>query len=63
MCKELKNTANTESVFSFAKYDGHLKLLPKEFQKRFSDFSSFEHQFALFSASFIFEIAKTEESL
>lgn len=31
--------------------------------RRFSDFSSFEHQFALFSVPFIFDVAKTEESL
>jgi hypothetical protein len=30
MCKELKNTANTQSVLSFSKYDSHLELLSKE---------------------------------
>ena len=31
-CKELKNSTNTKSVLSFAKYDSHLELLSKEFQ-------------------------------
>jgi hypothetical protein len=63
MCKELKNTANTQSVLSFAKYDSHLELLSQEFQERFRDFSSFEHHFALFSAPFTCDVAKAEESL
>jgi hypothetical protein len=37
--------------------------LSKEFQERFRDFSSFEHDFALFSAPFTFDVAKAEESL
>ena len=61
-CKELKNTANTQSVLSFAKYDSHLEL-SKEFQERICDFLSFEHHFALFSAPFTFDVAKAEESL
>ncbi len=61
--KELKNTVNTESVFSFAKYDSHLELLSKEFQERFYDFSLFEDQLALFSAQFTFDVTKANEIL
>lgn len=61
--KELKNTSNTDFVLSFTKYDNHLELLSREFQERFSDFSSLKHQFALFSAPFTFEVTKAEESL
>ena len=35
-CKELKNSTNTTSALSFAKYDSHLKLLSKELKKRFA---------------------------
>ncbi|KFD63472.1 hypothetical protein M514_24398 [Trichuris suis] len=59
-CKELKDTASTQSVLSFA---NHLELLSKEFQDRFRDFSSFERQFALFSAPFTYDVTKAEESL
>ncbi|CAI9724336.1 Hypothetical predicted protein [Octopus vulgaris] len=69
-CKELKNAADTDSILyfaeiilSFAKYNSHLELLSTEFQERFRDFSSFEHQFTLFSAPFTFDIAKVEKSL
>lgn len=62
-CRDLKNTADTESALSFAKYASHLELLSKEFQERFCDFSSFEHQFDLFSAPFTFDVIKAEESL
>ena len=62
-CKELKNQANAESVLTFAKYESHLELLSKEFQERFSDFSSFEYHFALFSAPFNFNVVKAEENL
>ena len=48
---------------SFAKYDTHLESLPKEFEKRFSDFASYEHQFALFSGPFSFDVAEAEENL
>jgi 17beta-estradiol 17-dehydrogenase/3beta-hydroxysteroid 3-dehydrogenase/mitotic-spindle organizing protein 1 len=37
--------------------------LSKEFQKRFRDFSSFEHHFALFSVPYTFDVAKAEEIL
>lgn len=37
--------------------------LSQEFQKRFHDFSSFEHHFALFPAPFIFDAVKAEEIL
>jgi hypothetical protein len=50
-------------VLRFSNYDSHLELLSKEFQERFQDFSSFEHNFALFSAPFTFDVAKAEESL
>ena len=33
-CKELKDTANAESVLSFAKYESYLELLSKEFKER-----------------------------
>lgn len=62
-CKELKNSTNTKSVLSFAKYDSYLELLSKEFEKRFRDFLSFGQQFALFSAPFTFDVAEAEESL
>ena len=51
-----------KALQSFAKDDSHLELLPTEFQKRFRDFSSFEHPFALFSAPFTFDVPKAEES-
>lgn len=63
MCKELKNSTNTKSVLSFAKYKSHLELLSTEFQKRFCDFSSFEDPFALFSAPFTFDVAKAEVNI
>ena len=47
--KELKDTANAESVFSFTKYKSHLELLSKEFQERFLDFSSFEEHCIILS--------------
>lgn len=50
-----EKNANTKSVYSFAKYDSHLKLLSNKFQEKFCDFSSFEHCFALFSAPFKFK--------
>ena len=62
-CKELKDTANAESVLSFAKYESYLELLSKEFKERFLDFSSFEEHFVLFSAPFTFDVAKAEEDL
>ena len=62
-CKELKNHTNAESVLTFAKYESHLVLLSKEFQERFSDFSSFEYHFALFSAPFNFDVVKAEKNL
>ena len=37
--------------------------MSKEFQERFSDFSSFEYHFALFSAPFNFDVVKAEENL
>ena len=58
-----KDTANAESVLSFAKYESYLELLSKEFKERFLDFSSFEEHFALFSAPFTFDVAKAEEDL
>jgi len=42
LSEELKDTANAESVLSFAKYESYLELLSKEFKERFLDFSSFE---------------------
>ena len=62
-CKELENTATTESVLSFAKYESHQELLSKEFQEKFRDFSPFEHQFPLFLMRFTFYVAKAEEIL
>ena len=58
-----ENTANTEPVLRFAKYDSLLELLFKQFQKRFYDFVTLEHQFAQFSAPFPFDVAKAEGSL
>jgi len=49
--------------YSFAKYESYLELLSKEFKERFLDFSSFEENFALFSAPFTFDVAKAEEVL
>jgi len=62
-CKELKDTANAESVLSYAKYESYLELLSKEFKERFLVFSSFEEHFALFSAQFTFYVAKAEKDL
>ena len=62
-CKELQNSADTKSALSFAKYDTHLESLSKEFEKRFSDFASYERQFALFSRPFSFDVVEAEENL
>ena len=48
---------------SFAKYDTHLQSLSKEFEKRFSDFASYERQFALFSGPFSFDVVEAEVNL
>lgn len=61
--KNLKNSTNTKSALSFAKYDNHLESLSKEFQKRFCDFSYFEQEFILFTAPFTFDVTKADESL
>lgn len=62
-CKELKNSTNTKSIPSFAKYKSRLELLSTEFQKRFHDFSSFEDPFPLFSTTFTFDVAKAEVNI
>ena len=62
-CKELQNSADTKSALNVAKYDTHLQSLSKEFEKRFSDFASYERQFALFSGPFSFDLAEAEENL
>ena len=59
-CKKLKETASTHSELCFAMHDSYLELLSKEFHVRFCDFSSFEHQFALFSAPFACDVNKVE---
>ena len=61
-CKELKNSTNTKSVLSFAKYDSHLELLSKELRKGLCDLSSIGQPSALFSAPFTLDVAKAEES-
>ena len=58
-CKELKQTASTDSEVSFAKYNSYLDWLSKEVHATFSDFSSLEHQFTLFSAPFTCDVTTT----
>ena len=62
-CKELQNSADTKSTLSFAKSDTQLESLSKEFEKRFSDFASYELQFSLFSGPYSFDVAEAEENL
>ena len=45
------------------KFVNHIDLLLNEFKRRFSDFSSFEDKFALFSAPFTFDASLADENL
>ena len=62
-CKELQNSGETKSALSFANYDTQLESLSKEFEKRFSDFASYERQFVLFPGPFSFDVVEAEENL
>ena len=51
------------SELDIEKFVNHIDLLLNKFKRRFSDFSSFEDKFALFSAPFTFDASLADENL